>query len=199
MRRGILGGTFDPIHTGHLILAQEVLGSLGLDEIWFVPTGEPWMKKGQAVTSKAHRKAMVELAIAGNDRFKLSTVEMDRAGETFTVDTLESLKAGEMHDDEVLFIMGVDTLNSMHRWKAPERILELAQIVIALRPGYGEVDLQALQALDPKAAERVLTVHLPLIEISASELRRRASSGETYRYLVPDAVGEYIEQHALYR
>lgn len=199
MRRGILGGTFDPIHTGHLILAQEVLASLGLDEVWFVPTGEPWMKKGQPLTSKAHRKAMVELAISGNHHFKLSTVEMDRAGETFTVDTLEDLKAGEMHDDEVLFIMGVDTLNSMHRWKAPERILELAQIVIALRPGYGEVDLHALQALDPSAAERVLTVHLPLIEISATELRRRANSGETYRYLVPDAVGEYIEKHALYR
>jgi nicotinate-nucleotide adenylyltransferase len=199
MRRGILGGTFDPIHTGHLILAQEVLWRLGLDEVWFVPTGEPWMKRGEPLTGKADRKAMVELAIIANERFKLSTVEMDRPGETYTVDTLEELRAGEMRGDDVLFIMGVDTLNSMHRWKAPERILELAQLVIALRPGHGPVDLKPLEAIDPTVGERVMTVHLPLIEISSTELRRRAIAGEPYRYLVPDAVGDYIERHGLYR
>lgn len=199
MRRGILGGTFDPIHTGHLILAQEVLWRLGLDEVWFVPTGEPWMKRGQRLTSKEHRKAMVQLAIETNERFRLSTIEMDRPGETYTVDTLEELRAGDMRDDDVLFIMGVDTLNSMHRWKAPERILELAQLVVALRPGHGPLDLKTLEAIDPTIGERLMTVHLPLIEISGTELRRRATAGEPYRYLVPDAVGEYIEEHELYR
>jgi nicotinate-nucleotide adenylyltransferase len=199
MRRGILGGTFDPIHTGHLILAQEVLGQLGLDEIWFVPTGEPWMKRGQRLTSQVHRKEMVELAIKGNERFKLSTLEMDRPGKTYTVDTLEELRAGEMRDDEVLFIMGVDTLNSVHLWKCPERVLELAQLVVALRPGHGALDVGSLAAIDPTIGERLMTVRLPLIEISGTELRRRVASGESYRYLVPDAVGEYIKTNGLYR
>lgn len=199
MRRGILGGTFDPIHTGHLILAQEVLGQLGLDEMWFVPTGEPWMKRGQRLTSQVHRKEMVELAIKGNERFKLSTLEMDRPGETYTVDTLEELRAGEMRDDEVLFIMGVDTLNSVHLWKSPKRVLELAQLVVALRPGHGALDVGSLAAIDPTIGERLMTVRLPLIEISGTELRRRVASGESYRYLVPDAVGEYIKANGLYR
>jgi nicotinate-nucleotide adenylyltransferase len=199
MRRGILGGTFDPIHNGHLILAQEVLWRLGLDEIWFMPTGEPWMKQGQPLTSKEHRKAMVELAIAANPRFKLSTIEMDRPGETYTVDTLEELRAGAMRDDDLFFIMGVDTLSSMQRWKAPERILELTQLVVALRPGHGPVDLALLEAIEPTASERLMTVHLPLIEISSTELRRRVMAAESYRYLVPDEVGEYIKKQGLYR
>jgi nicotinate-nucleotide adenylyltransferase len=199
MRRGIVGGTFDPIHTGHLILAQEMLWRLGLDEVWFVPTGEPWMKRGQRLTSKAHRKAMVALAIEANNGFKLCTLEMDRPGETYTVDTLEELRAGVMRDDDVVFIMGVDTLNTMHHWKAPERILELAQLVVALRPGHGGVDVKALEAIDPTVGERLMTVHLPLIEISGTELRRRATAGEPFRYLVPDAVGDYIEKNGLYR
>ena len=117
MRHGILGGTFDPIHTGHLILAQEMLWRLGLDSILFVPTGSPWMKRGQRLTSKEHRKAMVELAIERNERFKLSSLEMDRPGATYTVDTLEELRAGVMRNDDVVFIMGADTLNTMHQWR----------------------------------------------------------------------------------
>jgi nicotinate-nucleotide adenylyltransferase len=199
MRRGLLGGTFDPVHTGHLILAQDVLWRLGLDEVWFVPTGEPWMKRGEPLTAKEHRRAMVELAIADNPRFHLSTVELDRPGDTYTVDTLEELRGGEMGDGELLFIMGVDTLHTLHRWKAPGRILELARLVVALRPGHGSVDLTELEAVDPTVGERVMTLQMPLIEISGTELRRRASAGEPLRYLVPAAVGEYIEQKGLYR
>ncbi len=199
MRRGLLGGTFDPIHTGHLILAQEVLWRLGLDGIWFIPTGLPWMKRDEPITSAAERLAMVELAIAGNERFHVSPIEVDRPGETYTVDTLEDLCAGEMADGEMLFIMGADTLHSMHRWKRPERILELARIVVALRPGHTNVDLRALEAIDPTAAERVMLVHMPLIEISGTELRRRARRGEPIRYLVPDAVERYIHEHQLYK
>ncbi|MEX2431415.1 MAG: nicotinate-nucleotide adenylyltransferase [Dehalococcoidia bacterium] len=199
MRRGILGGTFDPVHTGHLILAQEVLWRLGLDGIWFIPTGLPWMKRDEQLTSPEHRLAMVRLAIAGNDKFHASAVEVDRPGETYTVDTLEELRAGEMPDGELLFIMGVDTLHSLHRWKRPERILELARIVVALRPGHGEIDLSKLAAIDPTAAERVMLVHMPLMEISGTELRRRAADGEPLRYLVPDAVEQYIREHRLYK
>jgi len=199
MRRGILGGTFDPIHTGHLILAQEALWQLELDEVWFVPTGKPWMKRGQRLTNQGHRKAMVELAIDGNDRFKIRTLEMDRPGNTYTVDTLEELRGGEACDDEMLFIMGMDALNSMHQWKSPKRILELARLVVAVRPGHGALDLGPLEAIDPAIGECLITVALPLIEISGTDLRRRVASGEPYRYLLPDAVGEYIKMNGLYR
>ena len=199
MRRGILGGTFDPVHTGHLILAQEVQWRLGLDEVWFVTTGEPWMKRGEPLTGKDDRKAMVELAIGDTPTFRLSTVELDRPGDTYTVDTLEELRAGELKDDDVMFMMGVDTFDTLHRWKDPGRILELVRLVVALRPGYGAIDLTALEAVDPTAGERVMTVEMPLIEISGTELRRRASAGEPIHYLVPDAVREYIERNGLYR
>lgn len=199
MRRGILGGTFDPVHTGHLILAQEVLWRLGLDEVWFIPTGLPWMKRDEPITDREHRRAMVELAIAENPAFQLSGIELDRPGETYTVDTLEALRAGPMAGDELLFIMGADTLQTMPRWKDPKRILEQVRLVVALRSGHGTVDLNALTAIDAAAAERVMVVHMPLIEISGTELRRRMSAGEPVRYLVPDAVGEYIERNHLYR
>ena len=199
MRRALLGGTFDPVHSGHLILAQEVLWRLGLDEVWFIPAGLPWMKRGIQLTASEHRSAMVELAIAGNERFHLSTVELDRPGETYTVDTLEELRSGEMADDELMVVMGADTLHTMHRWKEPERLLELARVVVALRPGHGEVDLGALEEIDPTARERVMMVRMPLIEISGTELRRRVAAGEPVRYLVPDAVADYIERHGLYR
>ncbi len=198
VRRGILGGTFDPIHTGHLILAQEVQWRLRLDEVWFVPTGLPWMKRDEPITDRGHRRAMVELAIAGNSRFRLSTVEVDRPGETYTVDTLEELRAGLMADGELLFIMGADALNSMHLWRAPQRILELTRVVVALRPGHSAVDLGPLTAVDSTAPERVMTATAPLIEISGTELRRRVKQGEPVRYLVPDDVADYIARHGLY-
>ena len=199
MRKGILGGTFDPVHTGHLILAQEVLWRLRLDEVWFIPTGLPWMKRDEAITDREHRRAMVELAISDNPAFQLSTIELDRPGETYTVDTLDALRAGPMAGDELLFIMGADTLHTMARWKEPKRILEQVRLVVAMRPGHGTVDLGALTAIDPAAAERVMVVQMPLIEISGTELRRRISLGEPVRYLVPDAVGAYIAKHDLYR
>ena len=191
MRRGILGGTFDPVHTGHLILAQEVLWRLRLDEVLFVPTGLPWMKLDEAITAGVHRRRMVELALAGNPAFRILTAELDRPGETYTVDTLEELRAGQMAEDELRFIMGVDTLHTMHRWKEPRRILELARLVVALRPGQGPIDLSAMTELDAAAPERVMTVHMPLVEISGTELRRRVRNGEPVRYLVPDSVADF--------
>ena len=157
------------------------------------------MKRGEPVTDREHRRAMVELAIAGNPAFQLSGIELDRPGETYTVDTLDSLRAGPMAGDELLFIMGADTLQTMPRWKEPKRILEQVRLVVALRPGHGAVDLAALTEIDPAAAERVMVVHMPLIEISGTELRRRMSLGEPVRYLVPDVVADYIERHRLYR
>lgn len=199
MRRGILGGTFDPVHTGHLILAQEMTWRLGLDEMLFMPAGLPWMKREEELTTQEHRRAMVQLAIAGDRRFRLTTIELDRPGETYTVDTLEELRGGEMAQDELLLVMGVDTLNTMHRWKSPGRILELARLAVAIRPGHQGMDLRELEAIDPTAGERIMSVRMPLIEISGTELRRRVKVGEPVRYLVPEPVAEYIEEYGLYR
>lgn len=198
MRRGILGGTFDPIHTGHLILAQEVLWRLGLEDISFMPAGLPWMK-GRPVVESAHRRAMVELAIADNPLFRLATNELDRPGETFTVDTLEELRAGEMSGDELLFVMGADTLRTLPQWKEPAKLLELTRLVVALRPGHGQIDMRPLEDIDPHASERIMIVNMPMIEISGTEVRRRVSAAEPVRYLVPDAVASYIEGHDLYK
>jgi nicotinate-nucleotide adenylyltransferase len=157
------------------------------------------MKRGEPLTEKDHRKAMVELAIAKNSWLRLSTAELDRPGDTYTVDTLEQLRANEFKDDEIMFIMGIDTFNGVHRWKNPARILELARLVIALRPGYGAIDLTPLEAIVPTAGERVIPVEMPLLEISGIELRRRAGANEPIEYLVPDSVRTYIENNGLYR
>ena len=199
MKRALLGGTFDPVHMGHLLLAQEVALRLEVDEVWFIPAGVPWMKQGTPIADAEDRRRMVEIAIADNPRFHLSTVELDRPGETYTVDTLEELRAGSMSDGELLVVMGVDTLQRLHEWKAPARLLELAKVVVALRPGHGELDLSHLEALHLNVKDRVMPVPMPLIEISGTELRRRVQVGEPVRYLVPDAVAAYIEERGLYR
>ena len=172
--------------------------AVGLDEVWFIPTGLPWMKRDEALTGAEDRRKMVELAIRDDERFHLSSVELDRPGETYTVDTLEELRAGPMSEGELFFVMGVDTLHTMHRWKDPARILEMTRVVVALRPGHGGVDLHELEVLDPQVGERVLQVRMPLIEISGTELRRRVAAGEPVRYLVPDAVAAYIGERGLY-
>jgi nicotinate-nucleotide adenylyltransferase len=184
---------------GHLLLAQEVAVRLELDEVWFIPAGVPWMKQDTAIAGAEDRRKMVEIAIADNPRFHLSTVELERPGETYTVDTLEELRGGPMSDGELLFVMGVDTLHRLHEWKAPARLLELAKVVVALRPGHGELDLSHLEALHFNVQDRVVPVPMPLIEISGTELRRRVRAREPVRYLVPDAVAAYIEERGLYR
>ena len=197
-RRGLLGGTFDPVHAAHLVLAEEAYRQLDLDGVWFLPAGEPWMKRAAPLTAKEHRRAMVELAIAADARFHLSTLELDRPGETYTVDTLEELRAGEAADDDLWFIVGADTLASMHRWKDPDRLLGLARLAVAMRPGHERLNLGALEAVAPNARERVTEVGMPLMDVSGTEVRRRAAAGETLSGLVPEAVATYIARHDLY-
>ncbi len=197
-RYGLLGGTFDPVHAAHLVLADEALRQLDLAGVWFLPAGEPWMKRDAPLTPKEHRRAMVELAVASDERFHLSTAELDRPGETYTVDTLEAMRAGDAADDEVWFIVGADTLASMHRWKDPARLLELARIAVAMRPGHELLDLGALEAVAPDARGRVTTVRMPLMGVSGTDVRRRAAAGESLEGLVPDAVAAYIARHDLY-
>ncbi len=197
-RKGFLGGTFDPVHAAHLVLAEAAYRQLDLDGVWFLPAGEPWMKRDAQLTAKEHRRAMVELAIAADERFHLSTLELDRPGETYTVDTLEELRAGEAADDELWFIVGADTLGSMHRWKDPDRLLGLVRVAVAVRPGHERLDLGALEAVAPKARERVTEVRMPLMDVSGTEVRRRAAAGEPQSGLVPEPVAAYIARHGLY-
>ncbi len=197
-RRGLLGGTFDPVHAAHLVLADEAYRQLDLDGVWFLPAGQPWMKRDAPLAAKEHRRAMVELAVAWDGRFHVSTVELDRPGDTYTVDTLEELRAGEAAGDELWFIVGADTLASMHRWKDPGRLLELTRLAVATRPGHEQVDLGALEEVAPGARERVTTLRMPLMDVSGTEVRRRAAEGEPMTGLVPDAVAAYIVRHDLY-
>ena len=198
MRRGLLGGTFDPIHNGHVVLAREAMARLGLEGVWFVPAGLPWMKRGVALSAKEHRRAMVQLAIAEEPRFHVSDSELNREGETYTVETLEELLAGDMAHTDLWFIMGADTLATMHEWKAPQRVLELARVAVALRPRHERLDLRRLERVAPGAGERVTVIQLPLMDVSGVEIRRRAGAGEPLAGLVPEAVAAYIAEHDLY-
>ncbi|MDA0734177.1 MAG: nicotinate-nucleotide adenylyltransferase [Chloroflexi bacterium] len=199
MRVGILGGTFDPVHLGHLIIAEEARVRLKLDRVIFIPTGHPWLKEQQPVASGADRLRMVELAIVSNSAFQVASNEVDRSGPTYTVDTLQEL-AKELGSDAVLhFILGMDALEQFDRWKEPEKLLGLCHLAIVNRPGHQAVDVNDLVERYPQAGTRLTLVNVPRIEISSTEIRRRVAEGVSIRYLVPDAVEGYISQHGLYQ
>jgi nicotinate-nucleotide adenylyltransferase len=209
---GILGGTFDPIHVAHLALAQEAAESLGLERILFVPAGSPPHKPGVAISAGADRLAMVRLAIAGNDRFAVSAVELDRPGPSYTVDTLEVLAAdrrgagdglgsrsGSRQTPEMTLILSADAFLGLPGWHEPRRVLELARLAVAPRDGYPEAGPGFLREHFADLAGRAVFLDGPRIRLSASVLRDRAAAGRTLRYLVPDAVAAYIGDHDLYR
>jgi len=197
VRKGLLGGTFDPVHYGHLIVAEQVRAQLALDSVGFVPVGVPWMKRNETILPSQHRLAMVDRAVSGNEEFDVLTLEVDRPGDTFTVDTLEELH--EQADDDLFFIMGMDALQSFTRWKDPGRILELATLVIVRRPRVPKVGLNEIEAFAQGAPDRIVEVGAPLIDISSTNIRLRVSEGRTIRYLVPEPVRDYVEVNGLYR
>jgi nicotinate-nucleotide adenylyltransferase len=194
---GVLGGTFDPIHVAHLALAQEAAESLGLERVLFVPAGTPPHKPGVQITPAADRLAMVELAIAGNDRFEVSRLEIDREGPSYTVDTLEALVATRR--TEPMLILSADAFLGLRAWREPRRVLQLARLAVAPRDGYPEAGPEFLATHFPGLAERAVFLDGPRIRLSASVLRERAAAGRSLRYLVPDAVAAYIGDHGLYR
>lgn len=197
MRRGLLGGTFDPIHNGHLALASAALAQLRLDGVWLLPTGVPWMKRDSPRSPNADRLRMVELAIDGIDRLHVLAAELERPGDTYTVDTLDGLRAGKMAGDELYFVVGADALASMHRWKEPSRLLEMARLAVAARGG-GVPPLEQLEAVAPGARARVIELRMEPVDVSATDLRRRVHAGEPIRGDVPDAVADYIHERGLY-
>lgn len=196
-RIGIFGGTFDPIHCGHLVVAETARHALSLDRVLFIPAGQPPHKPAQPVTAGEHRLRMVQLAIAGNPAFVTSDLELRRSGASYTVDTLQHIRS-ECPDDELYFLIGADAAQSLPSWHRPWGILELAYLVAVERPGY-RLDLERLQTvLGEAAARRIVRLSVPQIDISASEIRQRVRSGATIRYLVPAAVEEYLIEHKLY-
>jgi nicotinate-nucleotide adenylyltransferase len=201
MRIGVFGGTFDPVHLGHLILAEQCREQAALDEIRFVPTFQPPHKPNQQITPFHHRVEMLALAIAGNPAFRIDEIERRQGGPSYTVRTLT-----ELHDehpaDELYFIIGSDCLPDLPKWREPVRILELAGLLVAARPGaelWSAEQLRAALGMTPEMPLRLQVVHVPLIDTSSTDLRHRATEGRSLRYLVPRAVECYIQTHHLYQ
>ena len=199
MKIGLLGGTFDPVHLAHLAVADGVWTQLDLDRVAFIPAGEPWRKADHAIAIAEHRLAMLRLAIADSDHFEVSLVEVERPGPSYTVDTLEAIRADLPPEAELLLILGRDALFDLPNWKEPLRIVQLCRLAVVARPGYEERELAELEVLAPGLLERVIFVEAPLLDISSTDIRRRVREGLSIRYLVPDAVAAYIREHGLYR
>lgn len=194
---GLLGGTFDPVHLAHLRLGEEAAEQLGLERVLFVLAPRPWRKAGRAITPTEHRLAMLRLALAGNPRFAVSTVELGREGPTYTADTLEALHR-ELDPVRLHFILGADALNDLPNWQRPDEIVRLACLAVAARSGGTLPDPAALDARVPGLG-RVERLQMPRLAISSTEIRRKAAAGRSIRYLVPDAVADYIAARGLYR
>jgi nicotinate-nucleotide adenylyltransferase len=189
IRLGVMGGTFDPIHNGHLVAASEAASAFGLDKVLFVPTGEPWQK--QDITASEHRLAMTTLAIAGNPLFEISAVDVQRAGPTYTVDTLREIHESNP-DADVYFITGADSIAQIESWKDSSQIWPLAHFVGVTRPGH------SLEV--PKTASgNVSLLEIPALAISSTDIRARVKSGKPIEYLLPNSVIDYIHAHHLYQ
>jgi len=193
---GVLGGTFDPVHIGHLVVAEEARIKLGLSEVFFVPAGQPWLKLDRNITAAVHRVEMVRCAIADNPHFKLCTLEVERPGPSYTVDTLTMLRKQLGSEASFFFILGRDTLAELPLWKEPQKLVQLCRLVVP--PRLGSKDLKHLETAIPGLLDKVIQLDMPVIGISSSEIRQRIAQGLTIRYLVPDKVAEYIAKQKLY-
>jgi len=196
-RLGILGGTFDPPHTAHLVMADQARGQLNLARVLFVPAGQPPHKLGRPVSPVEHRVAMTQLAIAGDPGFALSRVDVDRPGPHYTADMLALLHA-EYLGDELHLLIGSDSLRDLLTWHEPARVIAQARLAVMRRPD-AELDLRTLGATMPKISTCVNWVEAPWLDISSSDIQRRVRAGLSIRYLVPAAVERYIIEHELYR
>lgn len=196
-RIGVFGGTFDPIHVGHLIIAAELCQSLELDTVLFVLSPRPPHKTDQDISADGHRLAMLQLAIAPEPSFRVSTIEVTRDGLSYTVDTLGSLRAAHP-DDTLVFLMGEDSLRDFPTWREPGRIATLADIGVATRPGV-VVDLASILAAVPELAGRVTLVPVPEIGVSSRDVRARVATGRTIQFQVTRAVERYIVDNGLYQ
>ncbi len=201
MRIGIFGGTFDPIHLGHLVLAEQCWEQCRLDEVWFVPAALPPHKLDATISSAKARSEMIEFAIAGNPAFKLSSIELNRSGPSYTVTTLEELTASDP-SRELFLLIGADSVRDLPTWREPRRILELATVVAVNRGRAAVAQAETVQILTEQlgidASGRVQFVEMPGIDTSATDIRNRVADGLSVRYLVPRAVEMYLRENGLY-
>jgi len=193
---GVLGGTFDPIHMGHLVVAEEARIKLGLREVLFVPAGQPWLKLDRNITPAGHRVEMVRRAIADNPHFKLCTLEVERPGSSYTVDTLTMLQKQLGSEASLFFILGRDSLAELPLWKEPKKLVQLCRLVVA--PRLGSKDLKHLETSIPGLLDQVIQLDMPVIGISSAETRQRIAQGLSIRYLVPTEVEKYITEQKIY-
>ena len=198
MNIGVLGGTFDPIHLGHLIVAEEVRAQLDLAEMLFVAAGQPWLKRDSPISAAEHRVQMVRLAIATKPYFKLSTIEVERPGPSYTVDTIAELQGQLDAEDRLFFILGWDNLAQLPRWREPSRLVKMCRLVAVPRVGYPAPDLDSLEAIIPGLSQATILLDTPQIDINASAIRNRVAQRLSIHHLVPEAVDRYIRQHRLY-
>jgi nicotinate-nucleotide adenylyltransferase len=201
-RVGLMGGTFDPIHYGHLAVAEEVRFTLDLAEMVFVPAGQPPHKQGATITTAHHRLTMLELALASNPHFSISTIDLERPGPSYTIDTLRLLREQWGEETDIYFVIGWDSLEYLLTWHNPAGILaQVAFLVAVSRPGYKDEpgSLERMEQRLPGIRQRLLVVPAPQLEISATDLRQRVATGRPIMYQVPEKVERYIADHRLYR
>jgi nicotinate-nucleotide adenylyltransferase len=194
-RVGVMGGTFDPIHHGHLVAAEEARWQFRLDQVLFIPTGQPWQKP-VGVSSAEERYLMTVIATASNPAFTVSRIEIDHPGPTYTVDTLRRLRAQLEPETRLYFITGADAVLHILTWKDGEEVLDLAELIAATRPGY---DLSKLSERLPSATDRVHLMEIPMLAISSTEIRARVARGAPIQYLVPEGVARYLDKRGLYQ
>ncbi len=197
-RIGILGGTFDPVHLGHLAIAEAALDRLDLDRVILIPAGRPWLKSGQQVTPADHRLAMVKLAVEDRPRLDASSIETDRPGPTYTVDTLVDLRRRFGSDVELYFILGMDSLRELRRWREPERLFDLCTVVAVSRPDSDDVSTADVERDFPAALGRIKAIRGPMLDISATDIRTRIADTRPINACVPLPVERYIREHGLY-
>ncbi len=195
-RLGVMGGTFDPIHYGHLVTAEEALEQFKLDEVLFVPTGHPWMKEHEKVSPPEDRYLMTVIATASNPRFGVSRMEVDRDGPTYTVETLRSLREERGAETELYFITGADAVLEIVQWRGRDELFELARFIAATRPGH---DIAGFEQGGSMHHPEIEVMHVPALAISSTDIRARVSEGGPIRYLVPEGVKSYVEKAGLYR
>jgi nicotinate-nucleotide adenylyltransferase len=199
MRVGILGGTFDPVHLGHLAIADEARAAQDLSEVVMIPAGLPAIKPEEEVTPAEHRLSMLRLAVEGRPYLRVSEIEIERPGISYTVDTLAQLRKSSYEDDDLYFIIGWDSLAQLPLWHEPERMLEMCRLIAVPRPGYQRPEMNLLEARIPGIKKHTLMLDKPLVDISASEIRDMVEKGKSVGHLVPGPVAEYIAKNKLYR
>lgn len=198
MNRGVFGGTFDPIHNGHLAVAEEVRERLNLAEVIFVPAGQPWLKTDWVISAAEDRLQMLHLALDGKPGYKISEMEIERGGPSYTIDTIKELRKGPGSEDELYFILGQDNMCQLPQWREAAELIKLCYLVAVPRPGSARPKMKDLETSLPGITERVMVLKRPEIDISASNIRERVGRGLSVRHLVPEAVNRYLKQQGLY-